>query len=119
MRYVILTSSVILCLISDISLGQGKYHNWAKSVNFISKLPGDIKKRKAAAEEATRTLDRDLREKKPSEWVVPYSDKLFRQAAVEWLVATDQVKNLSYDYILSYSFLHSRSKPLNIPSLSH
>ena len=25
--------------------------------------------------------------------VVPYSDKLFRRASVEWLVATDQVNN--------------------------
>ncbi|KAF8237269.1 hypothetical protein L208DRAFT_1248467, partial [Tricholoma matsutake] len=68
----------------------GKYRNWAKSVNFLSKLPGDIKKRKEAAEEVTRTLDHDLREKKISEWVVPYSHKIFRCMAVEWLVATDQ-----------------------------
>jgi len=94
MRYVTLAS---FPLISDISLVQGKYRNWAKSANFISKLPRDIKKRKAAAEEATRTLDRDLREKKFSERVVPYSDKLFRRAAVEWLVATDQVRNLFYN----------------------
>lgn len=38
----------------------------------------------------TRTLDRDLREKKLKERVVPYTDKAFRQAAIEWLVATDQ-----------------------------
>ncbi|KAF8227910.1 hypothetical protein L208DRAFT_1130710, partial [Tricholoma matsutake] len=69
----------------------GKYHNWAKGANFVSKLPGDIKKQKAAVEEATRTLDRDLREKKLSEQVIPYSDKLFRRAAIEWLVATDQL----------------------------
>ncbi|KAH9954159.1 hypothetical protein BC827DRAFT_1088143, partial [Russula dissimulans] len=68
----------------------GKYHNWVKSVNFVSKLPGDIKKRKAAAEEVTRTLDHNLCEKKVSEQVIPYSDKHFCQAAVEWLVATDQ-----------------------------
>jgi hypothetical protein len=59
----------------------------------LSKLPGDVKKRKEAAEEVTRTLDRDLVEKKMSERVVPYSDKLFRRAAVEWLVATDQVSD--------------------------
>ena len=57
----------------------------------MSKLPGDVKKRKEAAAEVTRTLDRDLVEKKLSERVVPYSDKLFRRTAVEWLVATDQV----------------------------
>jgi hypothetical protein len=57
----------------------------------VSKLPGDIKKRKQEAEEVNRTLDHDFTEKKVSERVIRYSDKLFRQAAVEWLVATDQV----------------------------
>ena len=69
------------------------YRKWAKGANFVSKLPGDIKKRKAAAEEVTRTLDRDLREKEPYEWVIRYSDKLFRQVAVEWVAATDQVRS--------------------------
>ena len=45
-------------------------------------------------EEATHTLDCDLREKKLSEQVVPYSDKCFCEVAVEWLAATDQVRNL-------------------------
>jgi hypothetical protein len=60
----------------------------------VSKLPGDVKKRKEAAEEVTRTLDRDLQEKRTPEWVAPYSDKHFHQAAVEWIAATDQVSNL-------------------------
>ncbi|KAI0245464.1 hypothetical protein BJV78DRAFT_1138445, partial [Lactifluus subvellereus] len=67
----------------------GKYRIWAKSVNFLSKLPGDVKKRKEAKEEVHRTLDCDLWEK-VSERVVPYSDKLFRRTAVEWIAATDQ-----------------------------
>jgi hypothetical protein len=41
----------------------------------------------------TRTLDRDLREKKLAERAVPYTDKAFHQAAIEWLVATDQVRH--------------------------
>jgi hypothetical protein len=57
----------------------------------LSKLPGDVKKRKEAAEVVTRTLDPDLRERKVEH--IPYSHKNFRQAAVEWLVATDQVSN--------------------------
>ena len=89
MQYVILVS---FHSISEFSPVQGKYRNWAESTNFVSKLPGDVKKRKVAAEEATCTLDCDLREKKLSEWIVPYSDKLFCRAAVEWLVATDQVR---------------------------
>jgi hypothetical protein len=44
-----------------------------------------------AAEVVTRTLDRDLREKKIKDCVVHYTDKAFRQAAIEWLVASDQV----------------------------
>jgi hypothetical protein len=42
-------------------------------------------------EKETRTLDRDLREKKTNERVMKYTDKLFRKVAIEWLVATDQV----------------------------
>src|ERR1700678_437774 len=75
------------CLI----LFQGKYRNWAKGANFESKLPGNVKKRKEAAEHVTRTLDRDLTEKKISERLAPYTDKVFHRAAIEWLVATDQV----------------------------
>jgi hypothetical protein len=56
----------------------------------VSKLPGDVKRRKKAAEVVTRTLDSDLTEI-ISERVVPFSDKLFRRTAIEWLVATDQV----------------------------
>lgn len=73
---------------------QGKYCKWAKTVNFTLKLPGDVKKCKEAAEQATQTLDQDLVEKKPSAHVISYSDKLFHRAFIEWLVATDQVNNL-------------------------
>ena len=69
---------------------QGKYRKWAQDTNFESKLPGDVLKRKAAMEQVTRTLDRDLREKKPAERIVKYSDNAFHQTAIEWLVATDQ-----------------------------
>jgi uncharacterized protein with PIN domain len=71
---------------------QGKYRKWAQNNKFESKLPGDIQKRKAAAEVVMRTLDCDLREKKVMERVILYSDKSFHQAAIEWLVATDQVR---------------------------
>lgn len=67
------------------------YRKWAQDAKYESKLPGDIKKRKAAVELVTQTLDRDLQEKKVKERVVPYTDKRFHQAAIEWLVSTDQV----------------------------
>jgi len=54
------------------------YRNLAQAANFTSKLPRDIKKQKAAAEDAACTLDCDLKEKKLSKWIIPYSDKLFR-----------------------------------------
>jgi len=89
---------------------KGKYRNWAKTIKFISKLPGDIKACKQEAEKVNHTLDRDFTEKKMSERVIRYSDKLFRQAAVEWLVATDQVC-LSHGnyYLFSFFTAHSSS----------
>jgi hypothetical protein len=61
----------------------------------MSKLPGTRKQAKKAAEDAHErvqgTLDGHLRELSAAERIVPYSDKASREAAVEWLVATDQV----------------------------
>jgi len=54
-------------------------------------LPGDIAAEKKKAAQAQQTIDAHMTERKLSERVIPYSDKLFRQAAIEWLVATDQV----------------------------
>ncbi|KAI0249256.1 hypothetical protein BJV78DRAFT_1129912, partial [Lactifluus subvellereus] len=68
----------------------GKYRNWCNKVGFKSKLPGDIAARKLKATETQRTLDGLLVEKKLADRTVPYSDELFRQAVIEWLVATDQ-----------------------------
>ncbi|KAJ7170453.1 hypothetical protein C8R43DRAFT_875858, partial [Mycena crocata] len=69
-----------------------QYHKWAAKNNFESRLPADVQARKTAAAEAHKleqqTIDSHLR-KKP-ERVIPYSDSLFRQAALEWLIATDQ-----------------------------
>ena len=57
-------------------------------------LPQDAKRRKAKAKdeaEAQATLDSHLRERPHKEHTVPYTDPVFRQAAIEWLVSTDQV----------------------------
>ncbi|KAG1906237.1 uncharacterized protein F5891DRAFT_942271, partial [Suillus fuscotomentosus] len=66
----------------------GKYRKWANQHSFKSMLPGDVKARKENA--AQQRINAHLTEHKAKR-VVPYSDKLFRQAAIEWLVATDQV----------------------------
>lgn len=57
--------------------------------NFESRLPGDVKKRKeAVVKEKQTSLTSHLQERSK---VVKYSDALFHHAALEWLVATDQV----------------------------
>ena len=49
---------------------------------------------KAAKEKQQQTLlDGHLKEIPKSEPVKPYSDSGFREAAIEWLIATDQVRN--------------------------
>ncbi|KAG1764932.1 hypothetical protein EDD22DRAFT_775576, partial [Suillus occidentalis] len=65
----------------------GKYQKWASEHSFESMLPGDIK---ACKEHAQQQINAHLTERKLDERVIPYSDKLFKQAAIEWLVATDQ-----------------------------
>ncbi|KAF8149598.1 hypothetical protein K438DRAFT_1456814, partial [Mycena galopus ATCC 62051] len=75
------------------------YQEWAKNNDFESRLPEDVKERTAAAEAAAvekarlhqQTLDPHLR-KKP-ERPVPYSDDVFTEAALEWLIATNQPVN--------------------------
>lgn len=58
-------------------------------------LPKDAQKRRRevqAASEAQSRLDSHLREKPQKERVIPYTDDIFREAAIEWLVSTDQVR---------------------------
>ncbi|KAG1852294.1 hypothetical protein DFJ58DRAFT_613497, partial [Suillus subalutaceus] len=68
----------------------GKYHTWAKKNSFESMLPGDVKAYKEKAEHDQQIITSHLTERKIAEQVVLYSDSLFKQAAIEWLVATDQ-----------------------------
>ena len=52
-----------------------------------------MKRRKDAKDEAQqRTLDRDLQ--KIPERAAPYSHNSFRQVAIEWVVAMDQVSRI-------------------------
>ncbi|KAJ7865748.1 hypothetical protein B0H14DRAFT_2347806, partial [Mycena olivaceomarginata] len=66
----------------------------AKKEGFTSALPGDLKKQKekeaSGTPDSQPTLDNHLRDIPPKERVIPYSHEAFRQAAIEWLVATDQ-----------------------------
>ncbi|KAH9974073.1 hypothetical protein BGW80DRAFT_1171021 [Lactifluus volemus] len=90
----------------------GKYHNWAKGAKFISKLPSNVRRWKAAAEEVMRTLDRDLKERQPLERVVPYSAQAFRRLSIEWLVATDQPIQ-SFQHPMFIAMLNMASRATN------
>ena len=82
----------------------------------MSKLPGDVKKCKEAAEEVICTLDLDFREQKV-ERILPYSHKTFCRAAIEWIVATDQVSNTIILAIILIDIIPISSQP--IQALEH
>jgi hypothetical protein len=55
-------------------------------------LPKDTKNRRhATMKDTQQRLDPHLEEKPPRERVITYTDDLFREAAIQWLVSTDQV----------------------------
>ncbi|KAF9228945.1 hypothetical protein BS17DRAFT_691375, partial [Gyrodon lividus] len=69
------------------------YCKWCKVNNFKSKLPDDVKAHKTAATTENMrqgTLCDHVWEIKPGEHILPYMDKLFHEAAVEWLITTNQ-----------------------------
>ena len=72
---------------------QAEYAAWAAVHKFEFMLPGDTKRCKAikADTEAQQTLDPHFRELPVKEHLMPYTDLAFCQAAIEWLVSTDQV----------------------------
>lgn len=70
---------------------------WAKNKGFTSMLKNDVEARKkqvqASAEQSF--IDDHAVPIVPKERAVPYSDELFEQAAIEWLIETDQVRHLN------------------------
>ncbi|KAF9457303.1 hypothetical protein BDZ94DRAFT_1175853, partial [Collybia nuda] len=69
------------------------YHKWADKHKFKSKLPNDVKARKNevnSGESSQTTLIPHLKDLPVKEKIIPYTDALFREAAIEWLIATDQ-----------------------------
>jgi hypothetical protein len=61
--------------------------------------------RKLKAEQSQSTIDGHLVEKKLTNRPVAYSDKLFRQVTIEWLVATDQVRLVLHFGLPANTFL--------------
>ena len=73
-----------------------------------------------AAEDHSKqsSLDPHL-EEQCKETFVPYSDSLFREAAIEWLIATDQVNYYLFNISFSISNLqNSAATSLRAPILS-
>lgn len=68
---------------------------WAKKNDFICKLPKEVARLKKEAEAKDRTkqssLDPHTVQVAPRENVIAYSDTLFCDAAIQWLVETNQV----------------------------
>ncbi len=55
-------------------------------------LPEDTRARRAASAQSRQgTLDPHLQECSSTEQVIRYSDDLFQEVAIAWLVSTDQV----------------------------
>ncbi|KAI0037709.1 hypothetical protein FA95DRAFT_1506641, partial [Auriscalpium vulgare] len=70
---------------------KGKHDSWAAKISWVSKLPGDVKSRKEKEKKANQSrIDSHLQEKPAKERVIPYSDRLFREAAIQWLIETNQ-----------------------------
>lgn len=72
---------------------KNKYRDWCSKNSFESMIPDDVKTRKAnaLAKQKQDTLDGHLHERPPAPHIVRYTDALFRQVAIEWLIETGQV----------------------------
>ncbi|PBK96078.1 hypothetical protein ARMGADRAFT_924683, partial [Armillaria gallica] len=69
------------------------YQKWAEENGFTSMLPDDRKELKTAKTESKQQtcLDPHLKECEKKEVVLPYTDELFQEVSIEWLVATNQL----------------------------
>ena len=83
-------SDLYLILDSD----QGLYCCWCKASKFLSMIPEDAKARHeeatANAKKQTQVNDH-FHQVNPEDKPAPYSDELFKAAAIQWLIETDQV----------------------------
>ena len=92
---------------------QVMFCEWAKTNDFDSRLPKDAEARRKALKiisEQQKTLDSHLKDMPKNERVIAYSELTFKRAAVEWLIATDQVCSKMLGY---YKRLVSRASILS------
>lgn len=81
--------------------GQPEYMKWVKSNSFVSMLPKDRKSQKDESQASRQTeLNPHLKPVAPKERILPYTDDRFRDAAIQWLIATDQV-SIKYLIVIS------------------
>jgi hypothetical protein len=67
-------------------------------------LPKDAEKRRKDIQAKNQPrLDPHLREKPQKERTIPYTDELFCDAAIEWLVSTDQVHKANFLNLYNFS----------------
>ncbi|TFY77500.1 hypothetical protein EWM64_g6510 [Hericium alpestre] len=96
---------------------KGTYRAWVKTNSFTSMLPEDTQVRRSA--QASTTVQSSLDDHaKPIERPAPYSDEIFKRAAIEWLVASDQPLNaFEHEKFKTMIEIASRAKNgVNIPS---
>jgi hypothetical protein len=80
---------------------QVDYLQWAGANNFISMLPKDAKQRRMQVSASSQSqLDSHVQPMVPKERSIPYSDKAFRHAAIQWLIGTDQVTKMNYPVVV-------------------
>ncbi|KIK27141.1 hypothetical protein PISMIDRAFT_93561 [Pisolithus microcarpus 441] len=73
---------------TDLLDFQAEYLKWATANNFPSMLPSDTKWRwEEAASSSQSNLESHL---VPKQQDILYSDSIFHQAVVQWLIAMDQ-----------------------------
>ena len=72
---------------------QDLYRSWCTKNKFISMLPEDTKFCKLQIKEKLQQtqVNNHFKKAQPENKPEPYSDELFKEAAIQWLVETDQV----------------------------
>jgi hypothetical protein len=72
------------------------YVKWCTSNNFTSKLPKDVaaqkKAREAEEKEKLKQATLEFQSKERPARIVKFTDARFREAAQDWLIATNQVR---------------------------
>ena len=102
---------------------QGTYLKWVQETpGAVNKLPEYLaeqcKKRDDNLKQTAVTAHFEKAERQ--EPILPYSNELFKEAAIEWLIATDQVSTLSLGADLEDPHIFtSLSKPLIIQSFEN